>query len=427
MLRAMAETIAAQSGPQKLAGGRAAEPIDRLSGFRVIYLAIFAFMVLYVISVEAAQQLLYAHFRARVAEAVRVSPTHGPIVHQIQERVSAALRDSPWTRWGGVSVNATVIGADGKTPLYVGAGALAPPPPPQGFDAAMREAIELLPPIVDVDVDVPHGSLLSAGFIVSYGAVLLQGLFVYQRRIARREAARLGDAVSARDDAARRARSIEEELDVVRARLREVEPAERSQAEAIRELEAERGELERKLRELAEREAQLRSGAARGEELAEEHRALEDLLEEALEDVGQKDQEIQALQDRLARATRAEGRGKEGGGRAREAERFSRRLRTLYKNLDFDDRAIEDLLALGDDSLRLRAEEMIKRLADEPDTAAIRRKVGGLPSQLSVFELGFAGKGRVYYVRNERGGFRIVAVGGKATQKQDLEYLSRLG
>jgi plasmid stabilization system protein ParE len=83
-------------------------------------------------------------------------------------------------------------------------------------------------------------------------------------------------------------------------------------------------------------------------------------------------------------------------------------------------------MALGDETLRLRAEEAIKRLADEPETAAVRRKVGGLPSQLAAFELGFAGKGRVYYVRNERGGFRIVAVGGKATQKQDLDYLSRL-
>ena len=105
---------------------------------------------------------------------------------------------------------------------------------------------------------------------------------------------------------------------------------------------------------------------------------------------------------------------------------LARRLRTLYKSCDFDDRAIDDLAALGDESLRLRAEEAVKRLAEEPETAAVRRKVGGLPAGLAIFELGFAGKGRVYYVRNERGGFRILAVGGKATQKQDLEYLSRL-
>ena len=81
---------------------------------------------------------------------------------------------------------------------------------------------------------------------------------------------------------------------------------------------------------------------------------------------------------------------------------------------------------LGDESLKLRAEEGIKRLADDPDTAAVRRKVGGLPPQLSIFELGFAGKGRVYYTRAEDGRYRILLIGGKATQKQDLDYLSRL-
>ena len=76
---------------------------------------------------------------------------------------------------------------------------------------------------------------------------------------------------------------------------------------------------------------------------------------------------------------------------------------------------------------KLRAEEVLKRLDDDPDTAAVRRKVGGLPPHLSIFELGFAGKGRIYFMRSERGGYRVLAIGGKATQKQDLEYLSRIG
>jgi predicted nuclease with TOPRIM domain len=423
MLGAMADTLAAQSA------ARIPSPrpqLDRLAAFRVTYLAIFSFMLLYVVSVEVAEALLQVHFQHAVREAVRVSPVNGPIIPQIQTRVSDLLRNSIWTSWGGVRVNVTVLGADGKTPLYVGVGNLSPPPPPSGFDAAMREAIDLLPPITDVDVAVSHGSLLSASIFVGYAAILLQGLFLYQRTQARREEERMAAAVTARDDAARRARSIEGELDAVRTRLREVEPAERSQTEAIRALEAERAALQSKLRELAEREAQLRRGAERGAELAQEHQALEDLLEEALEDVGQKEREIQALQDRLAHATRGEARPKEAGGRMRESERIARRLRTLYKNLEFDDRSIEDIVALGDESHRLRAEEALKRLADEPDTAAIRRKVGGLPSHLSIFELGFAGKCRIYYTRSERGAFRILAVGGKASQKQDLEYLSRL-
>ena len=147
-------------------------------------------------------------------------------------------------------------------------------------------------------------------------------------------------------------------------------------------------------------------------------------LEEALEDLTQKEGEIQGLQDRLK--TEPGGAKKSAKGRARETERVAKRLRTLYKSVDVDDRAVADLAGLGDESLKLRAEEGIKRLADDPDTAAVRRKVGGLPPNLSIYELGFAGKGRIYYSRADNGRYRILAIGGKATQKADLEYLSRL-
>ena len=84
------------------------------------------------------------------------------------------------------------------------------------------------------------------------------------------------------------------------------------------------------------------------------------------------------------------------------------------------------MAALGDDSLRLRAEEAIKRLDSELGNVAVRRKVGGLPPGLAIFELGFAGKGRIYFCRGRQRPHRILAIGGKASQKADLEYLSRV-
>ncbi len=101
-------------------------------------------------------------------------------------------------------------------------------------------------------------------------------------------------------------------------------------------------------------------------------------------------------------------------------------MRTLYKNLEIDDRAVQDLVALRDESMRLKAEEAIKRLVEDPDTAVVRRKVGGLPPALSIFEAGFAGKGRIYYTRGRQHRVRVLAIGAKNTQKTDLEYLSRL-
>jgi len=413
-------------GPSEArSGGGADRGAERLGSFRVTILAVVTFMLLYVISVEGLERLLDAHFRAEVAQATRVSPTAGPVVTQIQQRLEERVLSSPWIRYGGVRVNVTVIGADGLTPLYVGGGVVVPPPPERHLDVEMREALDLLPAIADVFVSVPHGSALSTGLFVGYAALLLHGLFLFTRHVTRVERERLEAAVAARDRSAERARAIEEELVSVHERLRTTEPAEQQQSDEIRQLERERAELRHRLRALGERERALRTSATRAQELEEERQALEELLDEAMEDVEHKTDAIRDLEDRLEHASRKQ--AAEGRGRSKEAERVTKRLRTLYKNLDVEDRAISDLVALGDESLRLRAEEGLKRLDDDPDTAAVRRKVGGLPPQLSIFELGFAGKGRIYYSpRNERGGFRIVAIGGKASQKQDLEYLSRL-
>jgi chromosome segregation ATPase len=267
--------------------------------------------------------------------------------------------------------------------------------------------------------------VLATSILVMYGAVLIGVLFSYNRRVARREAELVEAAVADRDATAQRAASIETELEQVRKRLADVEPAEQAQAEEIRELAREREGLQAKLAELASRETELRARASRFVELEDERRALEDLLGEAVEDLSHKESVIQGLQDRLKRASKAEATPAPGV-KQRGWDQLERRLRTLYRNLEIDDRAIDDLIALRDETMKLKAEEAIKRLADGSDAAAIRRKVGGLPPHLSIFELGFAGKGRVYYTRGRQRAFRVLSVGAKNTQNADLEYLSRL-
>jgi hypothetical protein len=417
----MAESIPAKDGPlaglqSELTGDRA---WDRLGSFRVVYAAIFAFVVLSVVTILAAEELLTRQFRTEVNQAIRVSPADGPIVPQIQQRTRRVLHDSAWVRLGGVKVNAIVVGADG-TILYSGGGVS---PPPLTFDpiAAFVEAQRVLPASAESFIALPINSVLGTSILIGYGALLISGLFVQNRNIARREQVIMRSAIDARNITAQRAVSIERELEQVRLRLLDVEPTEQAHAAEIRELQSERGNLQRKLAELAEREQKLRATADRSLELEDEHHALEDLLEEAMEDLGQKEEEIGSLQNQLKRAAKAAPKG----GRTRGSEQLARRMRTLYKNLEFDDRAISDMIGLGDETMRLKAEEAIKRLGEDSENAAIRRKVGGLPPQLSIFELGFAGKGRIYYSRSAQQRFRILAVGAKNTQKTDLEYLSR--
>ncbi|MGH0037824.1 MAG: hypothetical protein ACQGVK_22570 [Myxococcota bacterium] len=397
--------------------------LDRLSSFRTVYLAVVLFVLLYVFTIGALETWLASHYRNAAEAAVLVTDLDRPIADQIQSRLDEAIARSRWVRIGGARVTLHVIGRDGRL-IFLNGRATLPVGGPQDPAAVLRDAERMLPATAIVDrVSIPIDSVLSSGLLILYGALLLQGLFIYNRTLARRQGAVLETTQAERDRAAERTRSIEGELERVRERLLAVEPTEKEQASEIQSLQQERESLQSKLADLAAREEELRGRAARAVELDQERQALEDLLDEAMADLDQKNDEIGSLEQSLKKASRKKGAA---GGRAREADHLTRRLRTLYKNLEIDDRAVDDLLALRDETMKLKAEEAIKRLGDEADNVAVRRKVGGLPPHLSIFELGFAGKGRVYYTRGRQRRFRILTIGAKNTQKTDLEYLSRL-
>jgi hypothetical protein len=396
------------------ASAAAGRTLDRVASFRFIYLAIFSFLLLWVISVGVVSTLLELHFERVLGAAIRVYPGSRSIARQIHDRVDDELRGSLWLRAGGVNVVALVLGADGRL-LYPG----APPPEPDPM-AEIGEGPLVLPATLDLGVSIPYNAVLSIVILVGFAAVHVQALFVQYRRLTRREEERLQQALATRDASAARAQQIERELESVRHRLDSVEPMEGQHADEIRGLQSERASLQKQLASLAQRELELRAQSAQAAELESEHQALEELLDEALDDLRGKDDEIRSLQLRLKRAA------KEGAARSREADQVGRRLRALYRNIEVDDRAVRDLVGLGDGSMKLKAEEAIKRLSDDLETAGVRRKVGGLPPVVPIFELGFAGKGRVYYTTGTQRRHRILAIGAKNTQKSDLEYLHRV-
>jgi hypothetical protein len=396
--------------------------LDRIYSFRVTYVGIAVFILLYVFSVRGAERLLQEHFSQVTAKAVQITNLSVPVVLQIQSKIDRYVMNTRWVRIAGVQISVLVLGHDGVTWIYVDGRAT---PPPTTLDPAelVREAERILPAIAEVIVSVPHNALLANTILTVYAAVLLQALFIYNRAVGRRESRRLTGALSARDAAAQRAQTIEHELEAIRQRLLAVEPSEQEQALEIRGLQAESETLRRKLQALAQREEELRNKAARSVELDQERRALEELLDEASSDLSTKDEEIRTLEKNLKRATRA---APTSTGRTREVDLLGRRMRTLYKTLEIDDRAIDDLVALRDETMKLKAEEAMKRLADESDNVAVRRKVGGLPPHLAIFELGFAGKGRIYYAKGRQRRFRVLTVGAKNTQKTNLDYLRQL-
>ncbi|MAE94885.1 MAG: hypothetical protein CL910_09515 [Deltaproteobacteria bacterium] len=389
---------------------RGRNPLEQLASFRFTYLAIFLFLIAYVFSIEAFETVMERHFLAAIAEAIDVDPAEGSVADQISERVSTVLRESPWIRIGRVRVRPIVLGADGRTLLFAGPRAPPLPPSPTGGE-------EWLPARADVDVSVPHNALAANGILVLYAAMLMTTLFAYTRRLARLQKAAIEAVTSQRAALAERAGTIEGELADVRQRLADTLPEKEIYTEEIESLQTERGRLLAQVEEVERREEALRAQAVGARELLEERETLEELLEEATQDLTQKDDEIRQLQKQVRRTSR---------GASKEADGLARRLATLYKNLEVDGHAIDGILALGDESQKLRAEEAMKKLSDDPEAAGVRRKVGGLPPHLNIFEQGFAGKGRIYTTKGRSRRFRILAVGAKNSQKTDLEYLSRL-
>ena len=344
-----------------------------------------------------------------------------PVRDQIKQRIDAAVHESAWVRWGGLQVRTLVLAQDGETWLYVDGHGVAPPPNAVAPADLLGQWMDYLPAMARVEVTLPHNALASNLILILYSSILLSVIYVSNRRLSGRETERLGDALASRNQAAQRAAEIEVELTETRSRLAQIEPVERERNDEIDALQDEREALQQKLAELADREETLRGRADQAVELADEVRALEDLLEEATTDLTTKDGEIDRLSQNLKKASRSTVKS-----RTKAADQLARRFRTLYKTIEVDDRAIDDIAALGDEALRLKAEESVKRLADEADNVAVRRKVGGLPDHVIAFELGFAGKGRIYYTRGKARRFRILLVGAKNTQSSDLDYLARL-
>jgi hypothetical protein len=396
--------------------------LDRASSFRLTYIAIVVFLLLYLFTVKGLETYLQIHFERVVSESIEMGGPVQSVAARIKRKLDPDVIESPWVDPWGAQVSVAVMARDGRTFLYLD-GHSPTLDTPRDREEMLRETQLLLPATGTVNVSMPHNSLLANAILVTYASLLFSTLFAYNRHIVALENRVIDEALEQRSAAARRTEEIEGEIAAIRRRVRTLEPDEQGLREQISKLQTQREALESQLATLGEQESELRGRAERATDLEQEGRALEELLEEASGDLEAKDAEIRELEKNLKRAIKGAGAP---GGKARESETLGRRLRTLYQNLEIDDRAVEDIVALRDDATKLRVEECLKRLSEDVDSAGLRRKVGGLPNHLSIFELGFAGKRRIYYTKGKTRRYRVLVVGAKNSQDTDLVYLSKL-
>jgi len=102
-----------------------------------------------------------------------------------------------------------------------------------------------------------------------------------------------------------------------------------------------------------------------------------------------------------------------------------KRFKTLYKNIEIQQRAVEGFLNLGSD-LQLRAEELIHNMNVDSSKLTVKRKIFSKKGATPTFECEFAYRGRAYWRPVAGTKTEILAIGTKNSQTKDLVYLENI-
>lgn len=257
--------------------------------------------------------------------------------------------------------------------------------------------------VVRVDTKFAHNRALSNSLLAVY-ILLSLGIFYLHFREA---SARIG-----REEADRRS-----EID----RLKDLE---RRNTQELETLLQERGRLRIEFEGLKNALEMEKSRAVNNEdELIEEIDTLEKRLNENMRMQTAQEEEISGLREKLQQYESETGKGKKQKAKAEDV--VHKRFQTLYKNIGIHDRAIRGYVDLGEE-LKLKAEEVVHQLNEDSKLVPVKRKVFGGKGQVTVLEVVFGYKGRLYFRHTEDRRVEVLAIGTKNTQARELEFLASL-
>jgi hypothetical protein len=179
--------------------------------------------------------------------------------------------------------------------------------------------------------------------------------------------------------------------------------------------------------ELAKRETALQSEKAKAAsteaEMFGEIVSLDQKIKENIRHSEQQLKEMDALREKILNYEAEFNRSERQ--RIKEADSIGKRFKIIYKNIIINERAIDGFVGLPDD-MRIKAEELIHRLNDEPEQVSIKRKVFGKKGRETVLEVLFSYNGRLYFRRSKNQVVEILTIGTKNTQAKDLEYIDSI-
>lgn len=257
--------------------------------------------------------------------------------------------------------------------------------------------------VVNVDVILEHNTLLSNTILAFYICMSVLVLFLYYRT------------------GIKKARQEDTEKETEIARLLEFEKNHTSKLKDLikvkQKLIAEIIKIKRKL-------VHERIRASKNEDdLIKEIVALEENINENIALQNEKQEEINALKEKIKLFEKE--RQKENKQKINSFNRVRKRFKTLYKNISVNKRALDGFFDLTDD-MKIKVEEIIHKLNEDPSFVLVKRKVFGKKGRATVQEVIFAYKGRLYFRKTKDGKIEILTIGTKNTQAKDLEFLDNI-
>ena len=258
--------------------------------------------------------------------------------------------------------------------------------------------------VVKMDAKIEPSRLLSNAILALYIAISLLVLYLYYKKTTNK--------------------ILEAELDRSREINRLLELEEQTD-QKLKNLDRDRGKLIAELERLKGALDDEKIKAIRNEdELFDEIGALEEKLSQNLALQNEQQAEISNLKEQLLQFENE--RLKRDSKKIKASQSTGKRFNTLYKNISFNDRALEGFVELNDD-LRIKAEEVIHQLNQNPDQVIIKRKVFiGKRDSKAILEVIFGYKGRLYFRNLKESGIEVLAIGTKNSQAREMDFLNKL-
>jgi hypothetical protein len=376
--------------------------------FKIVILCILLPPVVYIFSVQSLETHLKNRYTSEI-DNIYTGDTHAlfegsiTIRDSINKNINLYLQSKPLISWG-VDVKVTVTTKKGEIlfPAFFenDENSLLQPDPIQIATENYNLMHEGL--ILNVNLKVGHNTLISNIILIFYIFVSFTILYYHYR----------SGLIKAKQD------DIEKEKEIDRLlKLKNI------YTEKLKFLGQDRKKLTSEAKKIKNQMEKEKEKASRNEdEMIKEIVFLEKETETNLALQIKQQEEIDSLKEKIDKYTKS--LQKESRQKTKNHPSIKKRFDTIYKNLLINERAINGFIDLTDD-MKIKVEEIIHQLNEDPKLVSIKRKVFGKKGHETVLEVIFAYKGRLYYRKTKDNKIEVLVIGTKNTQTKDLEFLEK--